>query len=206
MSRDPFQYLRELNPMPDDRQVHPPLSAADRIAGGPPRRPRPARALAVGLALAVLVGGGSWLLWVRGADRQEAATTAPATTLTPTTSTPAPTTVVPALPEGDAVIYLVVDDDGTQVTPGPYLIAVARPYSILSHFVEDPVYETLTFLLGGPYPGAAFYYSFGEAGDPIGFWRRMEFLHHEPMRYVAAMRNPPPEGGGGRAERPGTWC
>ena len=46
-----------------------------------------------------------------------------------------------------------MEDDGTQVVPGPYLIPVARPYAVLSHFVEDPVYETLNFLLIGTAPG-----------------------------------------------------
>ena len=63
MSRDPFEHLRESNPMPDDHPVYPPMSTADRIAGGAPRRPWPAWALAGAVALAVLVGGGGWLLW-----------------------------------------------------------------------------------------------------------------------------------------------
>ena len=45
------------------------------------------------------------------------------------------------------MVYFFVEDDGTQVVPGPYLIPVARPYAVLSHLVEDPVYETLNFLL-----------------------------------------------------------
>ncbi len=68
MSRDPFQHLRESNPMPDDHPIYPPMSTAERIAGGAPRRAWPAWALAGAVALAVLVGGGSWLLWVRGGD------------------------------------------------------------------------------------------------------------------------------------------
>jgi len=151
MSRDPFEHLREFNPMPDDHPVHPPMGTADRIAGGPLRRPWPAWALAGAVALAVLVGGGGWLLWVRGGTHDVAATsTAPTTTLT---TNAAPTTVVPGFPENDAVVYFFVEDDGTQVAPGPYLIPVARPYAVLSHFVEDPVYETLNFLLFGTYPG-----------------------------------------------------
>ena len=149
MSRDPFQHLRESNPMPEDRPVYPPMSTADRIAGGAPRRSWPAWALAGAVALAVLVGGGSWLLWLRGGNQDVAATT-----LAPTTTTVAPTTtVVPGFPEDDAVVYFFVEDDGTQNMPGPYLIPVARPYAVLSHMVEDPVYETLNFLLVGTYPG-----------------------------------------------------
>ncbi len=146
MSRDPFQHLREANPMPDDHPVYAPMSTADRIAGGAPRRSWPVWALAGGLALAVLMGGGAWLLWARGGPQDIVATsTAP--------TTAAPTTVVPGFPEDDAVVYFFVEDDGTQVQPGPYLIPVARSYTILSHMVEDPVYETLNFLVIGTYPG-----------------------------------------------------
>lgn len=153
MSRDPFSHLRESNPMPDDHPVYPPMSTAERIAGGKQRRPWPAWALAGGLALAVLVGGGAWLLWARDGKQPEAATTAPATTLSASTTGQPSTTTALAFPEGDAVVYFFVEDDGTQVAPGPYLIAVARPYAVLSHMVEDPVYETLNFLVIGTYPG-----------------------------------------------------
>jgi hypothetical protein len=34
---------------------------------------------------------------------------------------------------------------------------------------------------------ATFSYSFGEDGDPIGFWQRMEFLHYEPTLYIAGL-------------------
>ena len=159
MSRDPFQNLRESNPMPDDQPVYSPMSTADRITGGAPRRTRPAWALAGGVALAVLVGGGAWLLWLRGGDGGLAApSTAPSTTVS------AATTVIGGFPEDDAVVYFFVENDGTQVVPGPYLIAVARPYAVLSHLVEDPVYETLNFLLVGTAPGE-------EEADPTIFSR-----------------------------------
>ena len=32
MSPDPFEHLRNSNPMPDDQPVYPPMSTADRIA------------------------------------------------------------------------------------------------------------------------------------------------------------------------------
>jgi len=150
MSRDPFENLRAANPLPEDTPVHPPMNTADRIAGVLPRRTWPTWALAGGLALVVLLGGGAWLLWAGGGTQDVVATS----TAPPTTSSPA-TTIVPAFPENDAVIYFFVEDDGTQVVPGPYLIPVARPYAVLSHFVEDPVYETLQFLLASVYPGEA---------------------------------------------------
>ena len=43
MSRDPFQHLRESNPMPDDHPVYPPMSTAERISGGAPRHRPPWR-------------------------------------------------------------------------------------------------------------------------------------------------------------------
>jgi hypothetical protein len=149
MSRDPFEHLRESNPLPDDQPVYPPMGTADRIAGGPPRRSWPAWALAGAVALAVLVGGGGWLLWIRGGTQDVAATSVPttATTAAPTT------TAAPVFRTDDAVIYLFVDDDGTQLMPGPYLIPSARPYAVLSHPVTDPVMETLQFLLNGAVPG-----------------------------------------------------
>ena len=149
MSRDPFDHLRAMNPLPEDQPVYAPMGTADRIAGGPPRRSRPVWALAGGLALVALVAGGGWLLWIRGGTREIAATSNPGTTQAPTT------TVVPVgePPTGDAVVYFYVADDGTETAPGPYLIPVARPYAVLSHFVTDPVYETLNFLLIGTYPG-----------------------------------------------------
>jgi len=147
MSRDPFEHLRGSNPMPDDTPVYPPMSTADRIAEGAPRRTWPAWAIAGAVALAVLAGGGSWLLWLRGGSGDIVATSTSPTTAAVTT------TAALGFPEDDAVVYFFVEDDGTQIVPGPYLIPVARPYAVLSHMVEDPVYETLNFLLFGTYPG-----------------------------------------------------
>ncbi len=161
MSRDPFDHLREINPMPEDHPVYPPMGTAERIAGGPPRQSWPAWALAGGLALAALLAGGGWLLWIRGGTQEIAATSGPVTTqasgttgeVAPTTTEAPTTTAAPVFLSGNAVIYLFVEDDGTQVAPGPYLIAVARPWAVLSHPVSDPVAETLQFLLTGTAPG-----------------------------------------------------
>jgi hypothetical protein len=144
MSRDPFESLRGSNPLPEDHPVHPPMAAAERILGSGPRHVWPAWALAAGLAAAVLVGGGAWLLFLHRGGQHAV------TTVTSTTST---TSLVPGFPEADAVVYFFVQDDGTQVVPGPYLIPVARPYAILEHQVTDPIYESLDFLLSGVYPG-----------------------------------------------------
>jgi hypothetical protein len=39
--------------------------------------------------------------------------------------------------------------------------------------------------------GGAFSYSFGESGDPVAYWQRLEFLHHRPMVYIAGMLQRP---------------
>jgi hypothetical protein len=150
MSRDPFDHLREMNPMPEDLPVYAPMGTADRIAGGPPRRSWPAWALAGSLALAALLAGGGWLLWIRGGTQEIAATSSPGTTQAPgTTTTTAPGVIL----TGDAVVYFFVEPGGARPGAGPYLIPVARPYAVLSHPVTDPVSETLDFLLIGTYPG-----------------------------------------------------
>lgn len=148
MSRDPFEHLRGSNPMPDDTPVYPPMSTADRIAEGAPRRAWPAWAIAGAVALAVLVGGGSWLLWLRGGSGDIVATSTSPTTAAVTT------TAALGFPEDDAVVYFYADvENSTRDVAGPFLLAVARPYAVLSHWVEDPVYETLNFLLIGTAPG-----------------------------------------------------
>ncbi|OFW54064.1 MAG: hypothetical protein A2V75_02445 [Actinobacteria bacterium RBG_16_70_17] len=150
MSRDPFDHLRDMNPMPEDHPIYAPMGTADRIAGGPPRRQRPVWALAGGLALAALLAGGGWLLWIRGGSQEIAATSNPGTTQAPDTTT---TTAPGVIRSDDTVVYFLVEDDGTQYLPGPYLIPVARSYAVLSHPVTDPVAQTLDFLLIGAYPG-----------------------------------------------------
>jgi hypothetical protein len=147
MNRDPFDHLRKVNPLPEDHPVYPPMATAERITGRTARRAWPAWAVAGGLALAALLVGGGWLLWIRGGTREIAATSAPGTTTAATTTPPG------EAPSGDAVVYFFTEDDDTQLAPGPYLIPVARSYLVLSHFVTDPVYETMNFLLLGVYPG-----------------------------------------------------
>jgi hypothetical protein len=148
MKRDPFDHLREANPLPEGHPVYAPMSTADRIVGRSARRTWPAWALAGGLALVALLGGGAWLLWIRGGSQEIAATSAPPTTAAATTIAPVDQPSI-----GDAVVYFFVEDDGTQLGAGPYLIPVARPLAVLSHFVTDPAYEALNFLLIGTYPG-----------------------------------------------------
>jgi len=150
MSRDPFDHLRDMNPMPEDQPIYAPMGTAERIAGGPPRRPRPVWALAGGLALAALLAGGGWLLWIRGGSQEIAATSNPGTTgATGTTTTTGPGVIR----SDDTVVYFLVEDDGTQLGEGPYLIPVTRSYAVLSYSVTDPVAQTLDFLLIGTYPG-----------------------------------------------------
>ncbi len=177
MSRDPFDLLREQNPMPEDRLPPPPMGRANQIiAGSPRRRPLGGWALAAAAAAVVLIGGGAWLLWLGGGDDDVAAgsssstTTAsttsvaePTTTITdPTTttaSTPATTTTTQAtwpVPEPvEFPVYLFLADNGTENVPGPYLAPAMRTTAVLSAPVGDLYELALAFLLAGPTPGEA---------------------------------------------------
>jgi spore germination protein GerM len=153
MSRDPFESLRGSNPLPEDHPVHPPMAIAERILGGAPRRAWPAWALATGLAAAVLVGGGAWLLWIHGGPGEVVATSAATPTTGGAVTAAASTTTSAPILTGDAVVYFFISEEGSPSGPGPYLIPVAQSFSVLSHPVSDPVAETLSFLLAGPWPG-----------------------------------------------------
>jgi hypothetical protein len=49
-------------------------------------------------------------------------------------------------------------------------------------------WEALRDLVAG---AGSFSYSFGESGDPVGAWQKMEILHYQPMRYIADMLQRP---------------
>ena len=178
MSRDPFDLLREQNPMPNHDPIYAPMSAARDIVAEAPRRARPAWVLAGAAALTVLFVGGAWMLWLgNGGDivpvadsstsTSVATTAASETTALPVTTTEvtatttaAPVTTTTTVPGPNALlpdvaVYLFLDDNGTQTAPVPFLVPANRSLAILSHIVEDPVYEALQMLLSGPTPGEA---------------------------------------------------
>lgn len=175
MSRDPFDLLREQNPMPDDRLPTPPMGTANRIvAESPRRRPLGGWALAAAAAVIVLLGGGAWLLWLGDGDGGVAAGTSSttATSEAPTTSAPATTMPEPSstttsatttttqatwpIPEPvEFPVYLFLADSGTENMPGPYLVPTMRTTAVLSAPVSDLHALALEFLLAGPTPGEA---------------------------------------------------
>ena len=170
MSRDPFDRLRDRNPVPDDRLPDPPMSVADRIvAARAPRRPAPGWVVAVAAGVAVTLAGGAWLLFVDGDTRPVAGGTDPSSTVTtaapPSTTAPLPTTTtLPApcgtsnppvgCPGGEFPVYLFLDDDGTRPQPGPSLVATMRTTAVLSVSpIPDYPLTVVAFLLSGPTPG-----------------------------------------------------
>jgi hypothetical protein len=144
MNGDPFDILKERNPMPRDRQPDAPMSVAARIMSDRPRRTSftwsPWTIAAAAAAFTLLVGGGA-MWWMQGGDATPAAgttttTTAVSTTVTPTTTPPTtgptdttvPVTTIPGPGEGietEVQIYLM-SNDPTSIQPGPYLIPVTR--------------------------------------------------------------------------------
>lgn len=178
MRSDPFDLLREHNPVPGDGLPPPPMGTAARIvAESPRRRPLGGWVLAVAAAVVVLVGGGAWLLWLGDGNGGVAAgsSSSPSTTIQSATTSPTPTTVA-AEPTTTATdpnpatstttqptwpipvpskfpIYLFLADNGTENTPGPYLVPTARTTAVLSAPVGDLHALALGFLLVGPTPG-----------------------------------------------------
>ena len=65
------------------------------------------------------------------------------------------------------------------------------PVEDIRHAVFDYARACNWEALRGLLDEATFSYSFGEDGDPVGYWKRMEFLHYEPMLYIAGMLSRP---------------
>jgi len=141
MSRDPFEQMKNLNPVPSDQAPAAPMSVANRIMGRDRvRRGWPGWAVAMTTAVFVLVAGGGMYWWLSGGTAEVAASSSTTTTVAPTTST----TAVPT-ETTDGVIYLFADQTSPGWTGGPYLIPVAR------HLTgADPVTDAVVALLAGP--------------------------------------------------------
>jgi hypothetical protein len=88
----------------------------------------------------------------------------------------------------DFEIPCSADELGSELLGQPDLpAAVAELRTTLYEAARACDWEALRGLLDE----GAFSYSFGEDGDPIGFWQREEFLHYQPMRYIADMLQRP---------------
>ena len=82
----------------------------------------------------------------------------------------------------DFEIPCSADELGSELLGQPELpAAVADLRYALYEAARACSWEALRGLLAE----GTFSYSFGEDGDPVGFWQRMEFLHYEPMLYIA---------------------
>ena len=143
MSRDPFDALRDANPVPSDSLPPAPMGEADRIidAARHRRLARPAWAVAAAAAVAVLAVGGAWMLWL-GADEETAASD-PLPVASSTSST-API----ATPAIDTTVFLLSSTD-----TGPVVVPVPRAVP----GTADPDYALFTAtdgalaaLLAGP--------------------------------------------------------
>jgi spore germination protein GerM len=153
MTRDPFDHMKEHNPVPSNELPSAPMSMAERIMGRRARRSMPAWALAGVAAAAVILIGGITLLFFNRDDGIPVAgtttttTTVISTTVVPTTSAPPtiPTTTVPADVDYPAVLWFFADNaDGA---PGPFLIPVVRT---IDH--SDVIGVLLDGLILGPRP------------------------------------------------------
>ncbi len=175
MTTDPFDRLREANPVPDERLPGAPMSVAERILNKrTASAPMPGWAIAATAAVLVAVLGSAWLLLVDNDQSEPFASSAPTsivpdTTLPieqpaeptpPPTTEPAPATTAPetTVPwtvgyDGEFPIYLFLDDNGTENAPGPYLIPTMRTTAILSAPVTNIYATVAAFLVNGPTPG-----------------------------------------------------
>ncbi|NQV06767.1 GerMN domain-containing protein [bacterium] len=111
MSTDPFDSLRESNPAPENRLPEPPMAMAERImtADSRPSRGRawPGWAVATAAAVAVLVVGGVWMVWL-GPGSNNVAVEPTTSTSEITTTTRTITTV--ALDRDQQIAALLADE------------------------------------------------------------------------------------------------
>lgn len=153
MNRDPFDSLRERNPVPPATLPDAPMKVASAIASG---RLSWRRGLAIAGAAAavVLVTGSGWLLWSRGSSRDTRET---ATQITTTADAAAPTTPTgQETNEAPIVVVYFLDDVST-------LVPVARDLNVLNvRPLPDLGPLTLDLLLWGP--GA---WDAGPLPDPV---------------------------------------
>ncbi len=175
MTPNPFDRLRDANPIPDDRLPAAPMSTAGAIVSRDSRgRPWPGWAVAAAATVTVVVTGGAWLLFIGGDPGGDSAaggsnpstttavsTTSPSITTAVTSTSVAPadttaptTTTLPEIAGSDAFgIYLFLADNGTETAPGPFLVPAKRTTAVLSAPVTDLHATAADFLVAGPTPG-----------------------------------------------------
>jgi hypothetical protein len=158
MSRDPFDQMRNRNPVPPDDQPPAPMSVAARIMG---RRERTARrslpgfAMAAIAATAVLVAGGALLLLTRPPADPGFGSGGTTTlgTMSPTTSEAVHVTAGP-IHDRNEVVYFLADQVGDGWSGGPYLFPVSVPVAgplgaDPAHYPYDRAMAALQRLLEG---------------------------------------------------------
>jgi hypothetical protein len=139
MTGDPFDSLRSRNPVPPESLPDAPMTVASSIVAG---RPSLGRGLTIAAAAGALVlaGGGSWLLWSRGGEREMAVQV---------TSTPAaavPTSPVEQAEEEMPTVVVYFLDARTST-----LVPVARDLNVLNvRPLPDLAPLTLDLLFFGP--------------------------------------------------------
>src|SRR3990172_2088110 len=124
MSREPFDEMKQKNPVAPDRLPGAPMSVAERIVARRVRHTLPGWAMAAVAAVSVAVVGFGLLWFLDGGNGAEVAgggtTTLPAVISSDATTT---TEVAVDLP---GAVYLFADTDGPGREYGPFLIPVAR--------------------------------------------------------------------------------
>ncbi|HUG74881.1 MAG TPA: Gmad2 immunoglobulin-like domain-containing protein [Acidimicrobiia bacterium] len=160
MSRDPFEHMRDRNPVPSEDEPMAPAALAERIMGTrarTARQPMPGWAIATAAAAAVLAVGGVMMVLtgprtpVVGGGGDTTTTTAPETTTTTAAET---TTTQPVVSFGEARAYFFAEtDDGWR--NGPFLIAIAVPAEVRGDDGDAAAiaHQALTALFDGDVDG-----------------------------------------------------
>jgi len=146
MSRDPFDELKQSNPVPHEDLPGAPVSVADRIVTGSVRHPWPAWAMAAAAAVSVAVVGFGVLWFFDGASSRGVADGGTTTTTAATTTSNAVATTTTAVDlDVPTTVYFFVDTTGEAWPGGPFLMPVARMVD-----GPDEITGTLQALLDGP--------------------------------------------------------
>jgi hypothetical protein len=123
MSRDPFDEMKGMNPVPSEDQPPAPMAMAERIIGKgarPPRRAWSGLAVATTAAMAVIAVGGVMLWLARPVDQGGVGNGGTTTTAAPAVTASIPTG--PAYVEVSAFFFADVENSWAE---GPFLIPVA---------------------------------------------------------------------------------